>query len=231
MGQKEKNYLRRFDTLEAGGWMMWNIDDLMYGYLKLKASFNPNPNIKELYFTQKMWNKTATKQDIKKICGIELKRDREAHLKRLIDSGLIKVIMKDEEKKIIDRYVFTDDPDAKYKLVPLDLLEYLLNTASSGVIQIYIYLLDKYEWKKKTGEEYYFTRKEIAIALGYSEKSAESGTISTRISDIIGCLARQGIIQFEQVTAVTFYNKTPTVRQKLTFVAKSIDELVPVDVK
>lgn len=220
MVQKEKNYLRRFDTLEAGGWMMWNIDDLMYGYLKLKASFNPNT--KELYFTQKMWNKTATKQDIKKICGIDRKRDRDVHFKRLIDSGLI--VVKN------DYYVFQDN-EKNFKLVPLDLLEYLLNTASSGVIQVYIYLLDKYEWKKKTGEEYYFTRKEIAMALGYSEKSAESGTISTRISDIIGCLARQRIIKFEQIIAVTFYSKTPTVRQKLTFVAKSVDELVPVDVK
>ncbi len=109
MVQKEKNYLRRFDTLEAGGWMMWNIDDLMYGYLKLKASFNPNT--KELYFTQKMWNKTATKQDIKKICGIDRKRDRDVHFKRLIDSGLI--VIKNGEKD--DKYYVFQDNEKNFK--------------------------------------------------------------------------------------------------------------------
>jgi hypothetical protein len=223
--QQEKDYKRRFDTVEAGGWMMWNIDDLMYGYLKLIATYNPNT--KELYFTKKTWNKTSTKQAIKKICGIERKRDRDAHFDKLINAGLLELRDKDTENA---RYVFQDS-EKNFKLVPLDLLEYLLNTASVGVIQVYIYLLDKYEWKKKTGGEYYFTKREIALALGYSESSAGGGTISARISDIIGCLVRQRIIQFEQVAAVTFYNKTPTIRQKLTFVAKSIDELIPVDVK
>ena len=220
METNDKNYSRRFDTVEAGGWMMWDIDDLLYGYLKLRATFNPAAQ--ELYFTTKTWNKTATKQEIKKLCGIERKRERDTHFNKLVNAGLIELRGAGTKE---ERYVFVDD-EINYKLVPLDLLEYFLNTASSGVIQVYIYLLDKYEWKKKMGGTYFFTKKEIALALGYSESVAQKKI--NRINDILECLIRQGIVKFEEVGVKTVNGK-PTIRQKLVFVARSKEELDPVE--
>ena len=219
--QQEKDYKRRFDTVEAGGWMMWSVDDLLYGYLKRIATYNPNT--KELYFTQKTWNKTATKRVIKKICGIERKRERDSHFNKLINTGLLEIRGAGTKE---ERYVFLDN-EINYKLVPLDLLDYLLNTASSGVIQVYIYLLDKYEWKKKENSYFYFTKKEIALALGYSNASSITGSVLSRISDILACLIRQGIIEFEEVGVKTVNGK-PTTRQRLTFVARNVKDLKPI---
>lgn len=51
-----------------------------------------------------------------------------------------------------------------------EMLSYLVNTRNSNAIKIYIYLLNKFQWKEK----YVFTLKELLVAIGYSENSNNS---------------------------------------------------------
>ena len=69
-----------------------------------------------------------------------------------------------------ENFYFPYNEAGKYKLVNYEMLSYLVNTRNSNAIKIYIYLLNKFQWK----ENYVFTLKELLIAIGYSENSNNS---------------------------------------------------------
>ena len=69
-----------------------------------------------------------------------------------------------------ENFYFPYNEAGKYKLVNYEMLSYLVNTRNSNAIKIYIYLLNKFQWK----ENYVFTLKELLVAIGYSENSNNS---------------------------------------------------------
>lgn len=69
-----------------------------------------------------------------------------------------------------ENFYFPYNEAGKYKLVNYEMLSYLVNTRNSNAIKIYIYLLNKFQWK----ENYIFTLKELLVAIGYSENSNNS---------------------------------------------------------
>ena len=69
-----------------------------------------------------------------------------------------------------ENFYFPYNEAGKYKLVYYEMLSYLVNTRNSNAIKIYIYLLNKFQWK----ENYVFTLKELLVAIGYSENSNNS---------------------------------------------------------
>ena len=62
--------------------------------------------------------------------------------------------------------------EINYQIINADFLKEMVAVYRPYVVKIFIYLLDKMEWKRSQGEEVYiFTNAEIATAMGYSEKS------------------------------------------------------------
>ena len=107
-------------------------------------------------------------------------------MKYLIDTGYVI-----EEK---DRYILPNIEDI-YLLLPLDTLQFILDVVTESVIKIYIYLGQRYKFKK----DYVFTQEEIAQQLGVRL----DGKPDTRRKIKNGLIALQnhGLIEYE-----TFYD-------------------------
>lgn len=96
-------------------------------------------------------------------------------------------------------YILPQKEDIYFK-IPLDLLDYFLDTVREPVIKTYIYLGQRYNYKPK---EYVFTVKEIAEHIGMNYNAQ-----SKCINNYIDILERLGLI-----TIARFYNgKTPQMR-------------------
>ena len=83
------------------------------------------------------------------------------------------------------------------------MLYYLIITSNMNVIKIYIYLLNKWLWKNKTHEPYYFTLKELREALGYSGSNNEG--VDSALHTILFSISKQGIID----ATPTYLNLNP----------------------
>ena len=82
-----------------------------------------------------------------------------------------------------------------YKIIPIDTLRFLVNTATPSVIATYVYLLSKWEWK---GKNYIFTSEElIKNCLGM--KSTTNSRDYEKINDILDCLYNNGLIDYEDI--------------------------------
>lgn len=64
-------------------------------------------------------------------------------------------------KEIPNAYILPLPNDTPYKLIPLITIKYMLRTLQPNCIKVYLYLLNKYEWKKKDNKIYVFTAKEL----------------------------------------------------------------------
>lgn len=123
-----------------------------------------------------------------------------------------------------DNYIFPFDYNCKYEIVEQKMLQYLIDTRSANAIRIYIYLLNKYKWKKQKQEKYEFTIKEIKRAMGYSEATKTAEII---IKNVLESLRREGIIDYIQTYKEIIVQETivtiPIYR--LNYVAASRREL------
>lgn len=109
------------------------------------------------------------------------------------DLGLItegKTKLKDKSIEV-DCY-FLNDSFTVFKLIPKDTLRFLLNTATDNVIKVYVYLINKYEWKQQTKEQYNFSLKELCLAIGYKENQNSRDMIK----DILKSLKNNGLIDY-----------------------------------
>ena len=109
-----------------------------------------------------------------------------AHMKYLIDTGYVI-----EEK---DMYILPNIEDI-YLLLPLDTLQFILDVVTESVIKIYIYLGQRYKFKK----DYVFTQEEIAQHLGV--KLDGKPETSRKIKNGLIALQNHGLIEYE-----TFYD-------------------------
>ena len=99
---------------------------------------------------------------------------------------------------------------------------------------MYIYLLDKYQWKLKQKDCYIFTKRELLGILGYETKNISSTDMSYGIvSDNLDSLYREGALIFEVVKMKDKMENGREVlveRLKLTWIAEALEELRPVPV-
>ena len=105
------------------------------------------------------------------------------------------------------------------------MLRYLVDTRPVQAIRIYITLLDWYLWKKKTGEQYIFTNKDILEKLGYSPDNKNA---NTTVSNILESLNREGVIEFQEYYDTIILDngrQVPTPKKILKFVASSKAEI------
>ena len=200
--------------------MNLTIDDMVYGYIQHMATFAPE--LKKLYVL--VDNVSMEKKDIARIIG-RTRRTVTNRIKKLLDNGLL------VEEQItlngVNRlcYVIPQETKGKYQIIYDEMLYYLICTRTTDCIKIYLYLKNKYDWKKKTNEYYSFTNAEILSALGYSDNY--NGNASARVQCILDSFMREGVIKWASYTEMIGSNTAP--KKRLLFVATGLNELAPVE--
>ena len=222
----------RYFSLEED-FMNYKVDDLLYGYMFYHATpIEEGVNKMKFYLRMKKYN--TMRKNLKKLLDVDTKTLKR-HLDLLINNGLIwketmKINDKDEEVFIFK----SDDFIGKYQKVNYTMLEYLIRTSSKQKIKMYIYLLDKYQWKLKQKDCYIFTKRELLGILGYETKNISSTDMSYGIvSDNLDSLYREGALIFEVVKMKDKMENGREVlveRLKLTWIAEALEELRPVPV-
>ena len=200
--------------------MNLTIDDMVYGYIQHMATFAPE--LKKLYVL--VDNVSMEKKDIARIIG-RTPRTVTNRIKKLLDNGLLV-----EEQIALNGanrlcYVIPQETKGKYQIIYDEMLYYLICTRTTDCIKIYLYLKNKYDWKKKTNEYYSFTNAEILSALGYSDNY--NGNASARIQCILDSFMREGVIKWASYTEMIGSNTAP--KKRLLFVATGLNELAPVE--
>ena len=220
----------RYFSLEED-FMNYKVDDLLYGYMFYHATpIEESEDKVKFYLRIKKYN--TMRKNLKKLLDVDIKTLKR-HLDLLMNNGLIwKEMMKINDK---DEEVFifkSDDFIGKYQKVNYTILEYLIRTSSKQKIKMYIYLLDKYQWKRKENDCYLFTKRELLGVLGYETKNISSTDMSYGIvSDNLDSLYREGALIFEVVKMKEKMENGREVlveRLKLTWMAEALDELRPV---
>lgn len=219
--EQSKARKRRFSLENA--FMNYKIDDILFGAMYYLATYHPEEKV--FYLTKK--NFTKNKTVIKKMCGDVSTQTLNNHLRKLAQAGLIKEQDIKVGQLMCPSYVFIYEYEERYQLVEQEMLWYILATRSQQAVKLYIYLLNKYNWKKTTDEIYIFTNKELIGALGYSTHSDNQLANST-VSNILESFKREGIIDYE-----TFYDEAilddgktiPVPRKKLLFLASTKADL------
>ena len=200
--------------------MNLTIDDMVYGYIQHMATFAPE--LKKLYVL--VDTVSMEKKDIARIIG-RTPRTVSNRIKKLLDNGLLV-----EEQITLNGtnrlcYVIPQETKGKYQIIYDEMLYYLICTRTTDCIKIYLYLKNKYDWKKKTNEYYSFTNAEILSALGYSDNY--NGNASARIQCILDSFMREGVIKWASYTEMIGSNTAP--KKRLLFVATGLNELATVE--
>lgn len=182
-------YKRRF-SLEKD-FMNFKTNDLLYGFMRGLSTASPEGNGKwREYLPIKTFKQN--KKLIAGICDCST-RTIERHIDALFEAGLL-----DEGVEIVESkgkryeypcYWFPYKENGKHKLIDQELVKYLVNTRNSQAIRIYLYLLNKYQWKK----DYVFTQEEIRDALGYAPSTTSCMSL---IRDCLSSFKAEGLIDF-----------------------------------
>lgn len=205
--EHDEQYFRNI-SLEDN-FMNYSVDDLLYAFMSYHATYDPHTN--EYYLTERNWVKYRPL--LKSIITL---RNCRNHLNSLIGKG---IIIHDETHM---RYIFPHNGFKKYQPVNNGMLYYLIITSNINVIKIYIYLLNKWLWKNKEHEPYYFTLKELREALGYS--GSNNPGVDSALRTILFSIAKQGIIDATPTYLVINPNTPVSPVYQLDFVAQNPKE-------
>ena len=185
--------------------MTKKINDILYGYLQVKSTLNTETNTR--YIKKDDVNFTEIEEDLKYTFK---RRTLVNHLSNLINYGFIgESEMIDTYGESMKVYTFPYNTDSIYKLIPIETLRYLVDTANPSVVSIYVYLLNKWEWK---GNKYIFTEAElIENCLGVTSTSNSRDYI--RVNNVLTCLVNNGLIEYKKVYSKK--NGVPVKKKKL----------------
>ena len=192
--------------------MNYSTDDLIYGYLQCKSTFDEE--------TKKRYIAVSTVSQLKKNMAAMIGKTMRTvsnKIEKLIETGLLK----QENKQGQNVYVLTENSE-RYQLINYDILFYLLINRSAQSIRVYIYLLNKYLWKKN----YVFTLAELKEALGYAETTK---SVDILLDTILKSFYREGLMKWREVvdSKAVGDKVIPVIRKQLLFVAESQDQLEP----
>lgn len=109
-----------------------------------------------------------------------------------------------------------------YQYIPLDTLQYLANTASSSVIKIYAYLLNKHIYKQKFNQFYSFTLQELAEQIGITDFNNGN---TRRVKDCLNSLLSVDLISYAEYY-VTIDSGVPSPRMRLTSANQHYKKLI-----
>lgn len=227
MQKNDKPIQRRF-SLE-GDFMNYKTNDLLYGFMRglstARTFYEDGKKITREYLPVKTFKKN--KKLIASICNVST-RTIDNQLDKLTEAGLldegVEVIEVDGKEYDYPCFWFPYNYNENYELIDIDVVRYLVNTRNSQAIRVYIYLLNKYKWKK----DYIFTVNELKQALGYADSTT---TAYAMIRDILASFSKEGIIAytkiFEEKDIGGFADTKiiPVARMKLDFVAMNKADL------
>lgn len=213
----EQKRTRKF-SLEDD-FMNLTVDDLIFGYIQHSATYVPEKNL--LYITADKVSKEK-----KMMAWIIDKSPRT--VQRKIDTCVEKGLLIKREVELNNKptwvYEIPQETIGRYEIVQDDLMWYIICTRRQYCFKLYVYLLNKYKWKKQEGKEMYsFTCGELAKAIGYAASSADKGTVTSIINMGLQSLKNEGIIDYEEYYDTI--NGVGTPKKRLTFVASKMSEL------
>ena len=189
-----------------GIFLHYSIDDIVYGYLQASASYNPNTNL--IYIKKR--DMTGIKRMLKTVVGCSSASTVANKINRLLDEGLLAY---DEKTEL---YTFPYNRDEKYKIVSSEMLFRLTTVYKPMVVKIFIYLLDKYEWKKSINDRYCFTISELSSMMGYAKSSRSQ---EEAIRAILENLRDVGYIDYEEGYTINEETGKPVPRMWLNRVS------------
>lgn len=210
---KENNKKRKFSLEED--FMNLTVDDLILGYIHHLATYIPEKKI--LYVTEKQMS-----SERKAMAAIidRTPQTVRTKIKKLVEMGLItqEQLELNGQKELV--YIIPQNTIGKYEIIYEDIMWYIICTRKRFILKIYLYLLNKYDWKKELGADMYsFTLGELAEVIGYSKNCAATGTVLQIISMALTSLRNEGIIDFVD------YSDGKATRKRLTYVAHTMKEL------
>lgn len=205
--EHDDKYYRNISLEE--NFMNYSVDDLLYAFMSYHATFDPQTQ--QYYLSERNWAKYRPL-----LKSVLTTRNARNHLNSLISKG---IIIHDYEHM---RYIFPHSGFKKYQQVNNAMLYYLIITSNMNVIKIYIHLLNKWLWKQKTHEPYYFTLKELRETLGYS--GSDNAGVDSALHTILFSIAKQGIIDATPTYLTINPNSPPSPVYQLDFVAQTPKE-------
>ena len=164
-----------------------NINGVFFGFIQLYATYSPQ--LECLYLTKE--NVKQVKQIVIETLKISDKT-ASRYFKKIIEENLISEIIL--ENQIVYKINSIDTNVDNYQIVNYNVLDYILNNSINEFdLQIYVYLLNKYNYKKN----YEFTLKELSLSFGYSE--TYKGKNYKNFKECLSNLKKLNIIDFEIV--------------------------------
>ena len=184
----KKEELRRF-PLEEGFMKDKSINGMLYAKLQ-NISFLNGETQKRFVYNSDISYSEWEKEDFKDICSRQkLSRD----FKKLEKLGFVAEGMEGGQKVWYLPY----NEAEFFQYVPNLTIDYLLKVKSTYATKIYIYLLDKYEWKKKEGgAQYRFTKKELNEAIGLN---ATKQTNNETVDFCLNSLHNEGLLGYREI--------------------------------
>lgn len=189
----------------------YSTDSFLYGLLLYEATYNPKENV--LYLPVKVVRE-AKKIATKALETSERTIDR--HFKDLIDKGYL------EFSKQLGVWVITGD-FSRYQKITMPALYFILTGLSKQALKIYVYLLNKYKWKKAENDKYYFSITELLAALEYKDthNTATRNSVKRCLLTLcmLGAITITRVFKIEDDYAIPYFC--------LDFVGKYLDDFEP----
>lgn len=206
--------------------MKYDTDDLLYGFMRALSTVRPpieGQNEHREYLMKKTYQKN--KKVIAGVVGVTTKTIGN-HLNRLAEKGLIDEGIEVINGKDVEVFWFPA-VKGRYEILEQDMVRYLIDTKSIHAIKIFIYLLNKYKWKRQNGEKYIFTKRELIGALGYSENSLDNKELYKTVDNIIKSLVIGELIKIRKIQCeIENCDKYKTTeRMELTYVVEKYSEV------
>lgn len=173
-----------------------NVNDWIYGYFQ-SISYVDNNNITFVYKSAINQTELASKAPLNDSGKQPSKSKISRDIQKLIKLGFIKETkVVGLQGNLVDAYELPFEENQLFKFIPLETLIYLLDVGSQYLIKIYVYLLNKFQWKVRLGEYYNFTYKElITECLGM--KSVTNTRDYTTIRNCLDSLIKQKFITLD----------------------------------
>ena len=193
------------------------VNDNIYGYLQSISYLNKDG---ERFIYKSDVSPTKIERYFKSCEGMEISLSTVKRNLTLFKSKKVGLLVEgktmDNYNREVDVYFLPMIEDEPYKLIPLETLKYLVDTSNGNVIKTYVYLLNKYGWKR----DYTFTKGELIEGIGYNPNSRdkEGRYVSYEMMDnILLCLVNNGLLEYEEFYELNNEGK-PTPKHRIKVV-------------
>lgn len=172
-----------------GKFMDKKVNDILYGYLQTISFINEN---KERFVINDDFENQI--HIVRDLMDISTNKTVKNQLKNLIKLGLVvEGTTKDKKgNEIKCLYLPMIDGDL-FKLIPLETLKFLISTKNKFGVKVYVYLLNKFQWKQKNNETYEFSKKELLKLVGWKGTNQMEWDI---MNNILLDLKNNGLINY-----------------------------------